>query len=58
MEHGDVSLGIRSPTFRKDLSRSKRQMPFILGHSVIIMKESDPQPHSERERKKPKHSAN
>jgi len=51
VEHDDATLGIRCPTFRRILSRSKRQTPFVLGHGVITMKESDPQPHPERERK-------
>jgi len=51
MEHDAASLGNRSSAFRRKLLRSKRQVPFILGHGVITMKEMDPQPHSEKERK-------
>ena len=50
MKHDAASLGNRSPTFRMNLPRSKRQVPFILGHSVITTKESHPQPHPEKER--------
>jgi len=51
MEHDAASLGNRSPTFRRKLLRSERHVPFILGHGVITLKEMDPQPHPEKERK-------